>query len=110
LLTGVVDYVVRVHGPTIFVADAVQVLEYSAAVSRTVSTRLARAQQTNTQASRHKCPAAEALLRLARSVCEETAYTRCNAQRCNAQRCSEIRSAPTRMWSSTSRSTPASTF
>ena len=33
LLTGVVDYVVRVHGPTIFVADAVQVGEYFTAAA-----------------------------------------------------------------------------
>ncbi len=33
LLTGVVDYVVRVHGPTIFVADVVQVSEYSTAAA-----------------------------------------------------------------------------
>jgi hypothetical protein len=57
LLTGVVDYVVRVHGPSIFVADVVQVLHSS----RIVSTRLAHAQQTNKQASKRKCANASAL-------------------------------------------------
>jgi hypothetical protein len=55
-LTGVVDYVVRVHGPTIFLADVVQVLVRSRTAVGERSIRFARAHQTNMQIvlGRHK--------------------------------------------------------